>query len=104
MLWTLAAALHGAFTALCAACVAGFLLLVCTPRLHAPVRARLRPAAIERVEGGLGWCVAAQRWQSPWLTALMTQSSHSVSVSFYVRPGSSACLERRERRRAWAGG
>lgn len=85
MLWSLAAALHAAFSTLCVTLVAAFLLLVCTPRLHAPVRARLRPAAVRHVERGLSWCVAAQRWQTPLLTQLMMHSSHSVSVSFYVR-------------------
>ena len=48
------------------------------------VRARLRPWTIHHVESGLEWVVAAQRLQTPWLTRLFTQSSHSVSVTFYV--------------------
>lgn len=50
MLWTLAGALHAGFSALCVSLVAAFFLLVCTPVLHQPVRARLRPLALQEVE------------------------------------------------------
>lgn len=36
---------------------------------------------------GLSWVLAAQRWQTPLLTALFMHSSHSVSVTFYVSGG-----------------
>ena len=94
MLWTLAGAMHAAFSALCVTLVAAFLLLVCTPALHAPVRARLRPAAVWAVEQGLGWVQTAQRWQSPLLTSLFTKSSASVSVTFYVRAPACCLLGR----------
>ena len=81
MLWTAASVL---FSALCVTLVALFLILVCIPALHTPVRAWLRPIAVHHVERGLDIVLAAQRWQSPWLTTLFTKSSHSVSVSFYV--------------------
>ncbi|EFN52812.1 hypothetical protein CHLNCDRAFT_138478 [Chlorella variabilis] len=81
---TLGQAATGAFTALCLVLVAGFLTLVMIPRLHTPVRAWLRPHAIHHVESGLDLVLAAQRWQSPWLTQLFTKSSHSVSVTFYA--------------------
>ncbi|PRW39349.1 lipid phosphate phosphatase delta [Chlorella sorokiniana] len=84
MLWTLAGVLHAGFSALCVALVAAFLLLVCTPVLHQPVRARLRPLALQEVEQGLSWVLAAQRWQHPLLTSLFMHSSHSVSVTFYA--------------------
>ncbi|PSC73444.1 lipid phosphate phosphatase delta [Micractinium conductrix] len=83
-MWHLAVALHAAFAALCGTLVALFLALVCVPCLHVPVRARLRPWTIHHVESGLEWVVAAQRLQTPWLTRLFTQSSHSVSVTFYA--------------------
>lgn len=85
MLLTFATACTAAFSALCAATVAAFLVLVMTPRLHSPVRAWLRPRAVERVESGLAVVAAAQRHQRPWLTRLFQHSSHSVSVTFYVR-------------------
>jgi hypothetical protein len=70
--------------AVCTFLVASFLVLVCIPRLHTPVRAWLRPHAVHHVESGLDIVLAAQHWQSPWLTQLFIKSSHSVSVSFYV--------------------
>ncbi|KAL4440217.1 hypothetical protein ABPG75_003218 [Micractinium tetrahymenae] len=84
MLLTLATACTAAFSALCAATVAAFLVLVMIPRLHSPVRAWLRPRAVERVESGLVLVAAAQRRQHPWLTWLFVHSSHSVSVTFYA--------------------
>lgn len=92
MLWAGLQALHAPFAAFCVALVAAFFLLVLTPRLHGRVRARLRPAVVFSVEAGLSWCIAAQRWRSPLLTALFTHSSHSVSVPFYV----SCLLARRQ--------
>ncbi len=50
MLWTLAQAASVLFSALCVTLVSLFLVLVCIPRLHAPVRAWLRPLAVHHVE------------------------------------------------------
>ena len=67
MLWTLAGALHAGFSALCVALVAAFLLLVCTPPLHAPVRARLRPLALQEVEQVRAWRGRGARWCFSWV-------------------------------------
>lgn len=84
MFWWLAGVVQAVFAALCASVVAAFLVLVCIPRLHMPVRARLRPLAILEVENGLSWVYEAQRFRRPWLTTLFSHSSHSVSVTFYA--------------------
>jgi hypothetical protein len=84
MIFWLAATAQVLFTALCVSLVGLFLILVCIPRLHTPVRAWLRPLAVHHVERGLEVVVAAQKYQAPWLTSLFTKSSHSVSVTFYV--------------------
>ncbi len=103
MLLTLAAACTAAFSALCAATVAAFLVLVMIPRLHSPVRAWLRPRAVERVESGLVLVAAAQRLQRPWLTWLFQHSSHTVSVTFYVRRSLGGGAWRQRRPAAVAG-
>ena len=93
MLLTIADAVAFGFQALCVTLVGLFLVLVLIPPLHSPVRQLLRPLAIHHVESGLDLVYLAQRFQSPWLTYLFTKSSHSVSVTFYVRhSGCSALL------------
>ena len=85
MLLTIADGVALGFQALCVTLVGLFLVLVLIPPLHLPVRRFLRPLAIFHVESGLDLVHLAQSFQSPWLTYLFTKSSHSVSVTFYVR-------------------
>lgn len=72
------------FGVICASLVFLFLLLCCVPVLHERVRKVLRPWAVFHVEKGLVWNQAAQRLETPWLTAAFDISSASVSVPFYV--------------------
>jgi len=73
------------FQLVCASLVSLFVVFCCIPSLHLPVRELVRPWVVFHVEGGLAWVSAAQKFQAPWLTRLFEHSSHSVSVSFYVR-------------------
>ena len=73
------------FQFVCVSLVSVFIVFCCIPMLHMPVRQLVRPWVIYHVEGGLTWVVAAQKFQRLWLTRAFEQSSHSVSVAFYVR-------------------
>lgn len=73
------------FQLICVSLVSLFIVFCCIPWIHVPVRQLVRPFVIYHVESGLSWVAYAQRFQHPWLTKLFEQSSHSVSVGFYVR-------------------
>lgn len=72
------------FQTICVALVSLFILFCCIPAIHTPVRNLIRPFVLHHVESGLGWVSFAQKFQNPWLTFIFRQSSHSVSVPFYV--------------------
>jgi hypothetical protein len=61
-----------------------FLAFCCVPKCHQPVRALVRPHVVRHVEAGAAWVVWAQSHERRWLTRVFEQSSHSVSVGFYV--------------------
>jgi membrane-associated phospholipid phosphatase len=71
------------FQLVCASLVTLFIIAVCIPWLHQPARATLRPWVVYHVEAGVSIVAAAQKYNTPWLTWVFVQSSHSVSVGFY---------------------
>ena len=73
------------FQFVCVFLVSTFIVFCCIPRLHSSVRELVRPSVLFWVERGIDWNVWAQQYKRPWLTNLFEQSSHSVSVGFYVR-------------------
>jgi hypothetical protein len=73
-----------AFQFTCVFLVSLFIVFCCIPALHAPVRQLVRPWVVFWVEAGLKVVERAQAFKRPWLTTLFEQSSHSVSVAFYV--------------------
>lgn len=72
------------FQSVCVWLVSIFIVFCCIPSLHEPVRKLIRPFVVYHVETGLEWVAFAQRFERPWLTQLFKQSSHTVSVPFYV--------------------
>jgi hypothetical protein len=72
------------FQTICVALVSLFILFCCIPAIHTPVRNLVRPFVLHHVESGLSWVSFAQKFQNPLLTFIFRQSSHSVSVPFYV--------------------
>lgn len=82
------------FQTACVALVSLFILFCCIPVLHTPVRNLIRPFVVHHVESGLEWVSFAQKFQTPWLTFIFRQSSHSVSVPFYVSLWAIGCKVR----------